>query len=227
MRQAIMERQACRHLHLCSTNSSTMHTCLGITGQHKEPHITIAICHISPHIIYRHISYVAIYRHISPLPARMPHVNTWDVLTLVMSQSDIQSRVVNVSDHASSSLQSCDATMGPLLFRVSLITSLGVSGKCGLQEVEIALAEEAFQKDRAQLAEMWAQRAQQFQQAVDLQVSSMLVLQLCKQAVQPIAATRCQVICMRGGCTAYDCMQRVSLQVEPGAYSSKLLCVHG
>lgn len=39
-----------------------------------------------------------------------------------------------------------------------------------VQEVEIALAEEAFQRDKAQLAELWAQRAYQFQQAVDLQV---------------------------------------------------------
>ncbi|KAA6424562.1 MAG: hypothetical protein FRX49_05772 [Trebouxia sp. A1-2] len=38
-------------------------------------------------------------------------------------------------------------------------------------EVEIALAEEAFQKDKAQLADLWAQRTHQFQQAVDLQVS--------------------------------------------------------
>ena len=41
-----------------------------------------------------------------------------------------------------------------------------------MQEVEIALAEDAFQKDKAQLAEIWAQRTQQFQQAVDLQVCS-------------------------------------------------------
>ena len=40
----------------------------------------------------------------------------------------------------------------------------------GIQEVEIALAEEAFQKDKAQLADLWAQRTNQFQQAVDLQV---------------------------------------------------------
>ncbi|KAL0022975.1 hypothetical protein WJX79_000786 [Trebouxia sp. C0005] len=39
------------------------------------------------------------------------------------------------------------------------------------QEVEIALAEEAFQKDKAQLADLWAQRTHQFQQAVDLQMS--------------------------------------------------------
>lgn len=32
------------------------------------------------------------------------------------------------------------------------------------------MAEESFQRDKAQLAELWAQRAQQFQQAVDLQV---------------------------------------------------------
>lgn len=36
--------------------------------------------------------------------------------------------------------------------------------------MEIAFAEEAFHKDKVQLAETWAQRAQQFQQAVDLQV---------------------------------------------------------
>ena len=41
-----------------------------------------------------------------------------------------------------------------------------------MQEVEIALAEEAFQRDKAQLAEVWAQRTHQFQQAVDLQVPS-------------------------------------------------------
>lgn len=40
-----------------------------------------------------------------------------------------------------------------------------------MQEIEIAAAEEAFLKDKAQLAETWAQRTQQFQQAVDLQVS--------------------------------------------------------
>ena len=48
------------------------------------------------------------------------------------------------------------------------------------QEVEIALAEEAFQRDKAQLAELWAQRAHQFQQAVDLQVFS-IDLPLSKQ----------------------------------------------
>ncbi len=46
------------------------------------------------------------------------------------------------------------------------------------QEVEIALAEEAFQKDKAQLADLWAQRTHQFQQAVDLQVLSAKQLSL-------------------------------------------------
>ena len=46
------------------------------------------------------------------------------------------------------------------------------------QEVEIALAEEAFQKDKAQLADLWAQRTHQFQQAVDLQVLSAKELSL-------------------------------------------------
>ena len=57
---------------------------------------------------------------------------------------------------------------------------------CSLQEVEIALAEEAFQKDKAQLAEIWAQRTHQFQQAVDLQV--MLCL---SQAAHYCLAYRC------------------------------------
>ena len=47
-----------------------------------------------------------------------------------------------------------------------------------MQEVEIALAEEAFQKDKAQLAGLWAQRTHQFQQAVDLQVLSAKQLSL-------------------------------------------------
>ncbi len=47
-----------------------------------------------------------------------------------------------------------------------------------MQEVEIALAEEAFQKDKAQLADLWAQRTHQFQQAVDLQVLSATQLSL-------------------------------------------------
>ncbi len=47
-----------------------------------------------------------------------------------------------------------------------------------MQEVEIALAEEAFQKDKAQLADLWAQRTHQFQQAVDLQVLSVKQLSL-------------------------------------------------
>lgn len=55
-----------------------------------------------------------------------------------------------------------------------------------LQEVEIALAEEAFQKDKAQLAEIWAQRTHQFQQAVDLQV-----MQCLSQAAHYCLAHRC------------------------------------
>ena len=52
----------------------------------------------------------------------------------------------------------------------SVFTNLPMTPKGMLQEVEIALAEEAFQKDKAQLADLWDQRTQQFQQAVDLQV---------------------------------------------------------
>ena len=72
-----------------------------------------------------------------------------------------------------------------------------------MQEVEIALAEEAFQKDKAQLADLWAQRTHQFQQAVDLQVLS--AKQLSMPAIGQHQGSCLQLLfcCKSPDCAAY------------------------
>lgn len=72
-----------------------------------------------------------------------------------------------------------------------------------MQEVEIALAEEAFQKDKAQLADLWAQRTHQFQQAVDLQVLSAKQLSLPATGQHQGSCLQLSFHCKSPDCAAY------------------------